>query len=148
MRAVRPAPHAIFPLPPAPAAVKSVLLAVLALFSVAVQAQVVEAELSAASDTLRSGEYKYVVEVPAAAGQQIEVRMGTVAFDPYVIVVSPSGEQDENDDCVPGDRQRACLTVRADVDGVYRVIATSYAVGETGAFVLSVRVDGEAVGSR
>lgn len=96
----------------------------------------VEAILSAASDTLTGGEYKHAVEVEARAGERIVVVMTTDDFDPYLIVRSPTGAQTENDDCTPGDRTRACVDWTADTTGTYRVIATSYGVGETGRFAL------------
>ena len=97
---------------------------------------VVEGVLSAASDTLTGGEYKHAVEIEARAGERIVVVMTTADFDPYLIVRSPTGAQHENDDCTPGDRTRACLDWTADTTGVFRILATTYAVGETGRFEL------------
>lgn len=99
---------------------------------------VVDGMLSPASDTLTSGEYKHVVEVPAQAGDRIVALMTTADFDPYLILTSPTGAQYENDDCIPGDRTRSCLDWTADTTGLFRVIATSYTSGETGRFVLTV----------
>lgn len=104
----------------------------------AAQTLVVTDSLTAASDTLTSGEFKHVVEVPVEAGQRLALNLTTDAFDPYLILRSPSGAQRENDDCTPGDRHTACLDWTADSTGTVRVIATSYARGETGAFRLAV----------
>lgn len=116
-------------------------LLLLLLLPAAASAQplVVSDSLTAASDTLTSGEYKHVVEVPVEAGHRLVVAMTTPDFDPYVIVRSPTGAQAENDDCTPGDRTTSCLDWVADTTATVRVIATSYARGETGAFRLAVR---------
>jgi|GEM_PF-6426840 len=115
------------------------LLLLLLATPVAAQSFVVADSLTAASDTLTSGEYKHVVEVPVEAGQRLVLGLTADAFDPYLIVRSPTGAQRENDDCTPGDRHTSCLDWVADTTGTIRVIATSYARGETGAFRLAVR---------
>lgn len=117
------------------------LLALALVGASAASAQSVEGVLSAASDTLTSGEYKYVLEVEALAGQTLVARLGSETFDTYLIIKSPTGEQEDNDDCSPGDLTRSCVQFVADADGTYRIIATSFRPGETGPFVLGVRVD-------
>ncbi len=112
------------------------------------QALVVSDSLTAASDTLTSGEYKHVVEVPVETGQRLTLTLAADAFDPYLIVRSPTGAQRENDDCTPGDRHTACLDWTADTTATVRVIATSYAPGETGAFRLAVRASEPGLGAR
>ena len=116
-------------------------LLLLLLFPAVVSAQplVVSDSLTTASDTLTTGEFKHVVEVPVEAGHRLVVAMTTPEFDPYVIIRSPTGAQAENDDCTPGDRHTSCLDWVADTSATVRVIATSYARGETGAFRLAVR---------
>lgn len=116
-------------------------LLLLLLLPVAASAQplVLSDSLTAASDTLTTGEFKHVVEVPVEAGHRLVVAMTTPDFDPYVIVRSPTGAQAENDDCTPGDRTTSCLDWVADTTATVRVIATSYARGETGAFRLAAR---------
>lgn len=104
----------------------------------------VEGVFSAASDTLTGGEYKHVVEVEAQAGEHVIAVMTSDDVDPYLIVRSPTGAQTENDDCTPGDRTRACVDWTADTTGTFRVIATTYARGETGAFGLAAGVRGAA----
>lgn len=115
-------------------------LAVALLLTSGASAQTVEGVLSAVSDTLTSGEYKFVMEVEAVAGQTLEARLASEAFDTYVIIKSPSGEQEDNDDCTAGDLTRSCVSFVADADGTYRVIATSFRAGEAGPFVLGVQV--------
>ncbi len=104
----------------------------------------VEGVFSAASDTLTGGEYKHVVEVEARAGEHLVAVMTSDDVDPYLIVRSPTGAQTENDDCAPGDRTRACVDWVADTTGTFRVIATTFARGETGAFGLAAGVRGSA----
>lgn len=100
---------------------------------------VVDTSFTDASERLTSGEFKHVVEVPVTAGDRLVAQMISREVDPFLIVRSPTGAQVENDDCTPGDRN-ACLDWVADTTGTVRVIATTYAVGETGAFRLALRV--------
>ncbi len=98
-------------------------------------------ELAAPDDTLSSGEWVDWYDVYALEGQTLTVEMtSTSELDPYVMVILPTGEQEENDDAAPGDLRHARVVVRVPVEGPFRVGATSFMPGEAGGYKLSVSV--------
>ncbi|MGE0740107.1 MAG: pre-peptidase C-terminal domain-containing protein [Hyphomonadaceae bacterium] len=91
--------------------------------------------------TLRSGEFADTYTFRGQAGQRISVDMSSSEIDSYLIVVSPSGEQQDNDDAGAGIRDsRVDLTLSE--SGDYRIVATSYAPGESGGYSLRVSSGG------
>lgn len=97
--------------------------------------------LAAGDSTLNSGEYVDVYSFEGRAGQQVTVSMSSGAFDSYVMVRGPSGFSEDNDDRETGDRN-AQLTMRLPATGTYRIQATSYQAGETGAYRVSLMEGG------
>ncbi len=95
--------------------------------------------LAAGDDTLRSGEYRDAYTFPGRRGQTVTVDLQSAAFDPYLIVIDPSGKQHENDDH-EGDAHRSLVSYELPEDGTYRVWATSYKSGETGAYDLRIQI--------
>ncbi|HEX9951182.1 MAG TPA: pre-peptidase C-terminal domain-containing protein [Rubricoccaceae bacterium] len=92
--------------------------------------------------TLSSGEFVDTYAIDVRAGQRLAVDLTSDDFDTYVLVTRPSGEQDDNDDCEPGQTRRSCLDVVADESGTWRVAVTSYQPGETGDYALTATVGG------
>ncbi len=91
----------------------------------------------------RTGEFYDETTFPAAAGQVIVVELRSTQFDPYLILISPSGESWDNDDW-QDDRSLSRLQVTADADGQWRALVTSYAPGETGSYTGLVQVVADA----
>lgn len=98
-----------------------------------------EGSLASGDQTLKTGEYTDVYNVTAKAGQWILVEMTSTAFDPYIILVSPSENQTENDDS-NGSLQLAVVRQQVTEDGRWRISATSANTGETGAYTLKISV--------
>lgn len=95
-------------------------------------------ELSAADSTLDAGEYFDRWIFPAIAGQAFTATMTTAGgMNPYLVVISPAGEQLDNDDA-PGMGQGAQIVAQAEEDGIWQVFATSLAPAETGAYALAI----------
>lgn len=115
-------------------------LAAVLLAAPAAVAQTYQGALAAGDDTLTTGEFKDSYEVQARRGQSVAATVTSSEFDTYVIVKSESDEQADNDDCTEGDTGTSCATFVADQDGTVRVIVTSYAPGETGAYSLQISV--------
>ncbi len=117
---------------------RTVLALLLCTVAASASAQTYTGRLEADDDTLNSGEFRdeYVVEV--AAGQEVSAVVTSEAFDTYVILVSETGAQAEDDDCTDGETTRSCATLLADADGVVRVLVTSFAVGETGDYEVTI----------
>lgn len=120
----------------------SFLFALLLAAASGAAAQTYTGRLAAGDGTLNSGEYRDEYRVEAAVGQRVSATVTSGDFDTYVLLISPSGEQAENDDCTDGDTGRSCATFTADVAGAIRVLVTSYAVGETGDYTLTLSTSG------
>jgi len=97
--------------------------------------------LSATDDTLRSGEYADEYTFTGSVGQPVTVDIQASGFDPYLILVSPGNEQEENDDW-EGSTAHSRVEVTLREAGTYRVLVTSYARGETGNYDLAVDFGG------
>lgn len=95
--------------------------------------------LAEGDQTLQSGELVDVYTVNVKAGQWVLVEMTSTAFDPYLILKSPGGNQTENDD-FEGSRQLAVVRQQATEAGAWKVSATSAQPGETGAYTLVISV--------
>lgn len=101
-------------------------------------AQTYTGELRRGDATLASGEYTDTYEVDVRRGETVSVDVTSSEFDPYVILTGSDGESVQNDDCTPGDLDRACAHLGAEASGIVRVVVTSYAAGETGRYALVI----------
>lgn len=90
---------------------------------------------------LNSGEYMDVYELDGQRGDRISILMSSTDLDSYLMIDGPGGFSDQNDDARAGSLD-AHLDVRLPVSGRYRVVATSYAPGETGRYRISVEGGG------
>lgn len=101
--------------------------------------------LAQGDSTLNSGEFVDTYTFEGRAGQQVTVSMTSGAFDSYVMVRGPSGFSEDNDDRETGDTNSQ-LTMRLPATGTYRIQATSFQSGETGAYRVSlVEGSGDAI---
>ncbi len=69
------------------------------------------------------------------------VDLNSADFDTYLIVVSPDGEEFENDD-FEGDLDRSLLSIILPQSGRYEVWVTSYSAYEAGSYRLRVAGEG------
>lgn len=105
--------------------------------AVGVAAATRQGTLAQGDATLRSGEFVDRYNFNWPVGTTVRVRLESTAFDPYVIVRAPSGQQQDNDDASPSDRNSQLeYTVRE--AGQHTVQVTSYRPGETGAYNLII----------
>lgn len=103
-------------------------------------------ELREGDEALDSGELVDHYRMQFAPGAPVSVRLESSAFDPYLIVHTPSGQQNDNDDFEPG-QLASGFDIAAAEAGEYVVSATSYRPGETGDYVLTVTEGGSAPSS-
>ena len=96
----------------------------------------VSGALQAGDDTLDSGEYVDRYTFQGRRGQRVSADLTSSAFDAYIMLTTPSGEQIENDDGTDGTNSR--LETALSEDGEYTVAVTSFAPGETGSYRFSV----------
>lgn len=101
--------------------------------------QTITGSLSLTDHQLASNEALDEYRIYARKGQLLRVVMETMAFDPYVIVISPSGEQLENDE--HENRQiTAAVEWELSEEGEYRIVATSSRVGQYGRYTLNIEL--------
>jgi hypothetical protein len=101
--------------------------------------QPVSGVLQTGDATLNTGEYVDSWTLSGRRGQQLDIRLTSPAFDPYVAITGPNGFSEFNDDDSSAEGSRdSRLLVTLPADGDYVVSATSYASGEHGAYQLSV----------
>lgn len=93
--------------------------------------------LAPGARTLASGEYVNDFAFDGRQGQQLDLRLASTDFDPYVQISGPDGFSRFNDDSEDGGSDSRLL-VTLPADGRYTISATSYAGGETGAYRLTV----------
>jgi len=97
-------------------------------------------ELADGDETLDTGEYADIYDLTVREGQTVIVDATTDGeLDPYVILRTPSGEQEENDDH-EGSTQHARVEHVATEAGSYTAIVTSYEPGETGSYNVTLTV--------
>ncbi len=100
----------------------------------------VRGTLARGDETLQSGEYADTWRLQGRRGETFTIRLASSAFDPYLLVRGAGGLSVENDDdeTARGTRDsRLAITLPA--DGEVRISATTYKVGEGGAYALSVQ---------
>lgn len=92
---------------------------------------------------LDGGEFRDLYVFDGSAGETIRIELASSEFDPYLALVTPAEESIENDD-YEGDTERSVIELTLPQDGRYRVMATSYAAKESGAYRLSLTAAGAA----
>ena len=90
---------------------------------------------------LRSGEFYDSYSFDGRAGERVVFDLRSTAFDPYLMVVSPSNDKKENDDH-EGSNSRSQIDLVLEESGTYRVVVTSYKPNETGAYELRIEAQG------
>lgn len=100
----------------------------------------INAHLVEGDPQLETGEYYNAWTVRGRRGQQLDIRLTSPNFDPYVAISGPDGFSAFNDDDAAAEGSRdSRLLVTLPADGVYTLTATSYAPGERGAYRLLVQ---------
>jgi hypothetical protein len=95
--------------------------------------------LAPGDETLGSGEDVDDYYFTGSAGEEVIIDLRAVDFDPYLLIVAPDDEQEENDD-YEGDVSRSLVRFTLPpMSGEYRVAVTSYARDETGRYDLSIQ---------
>lgn len=86
---------------------------------------------------LEGNEYRDLYAFDGSAGQTISLEMSSSDIDTYLAIITPSGEDVQNDDWEGStDVSRIEMTLRE--AGRYRVVATSYSAEETGTYTLTL----------
>ncbi len=96
----------------------------------------VSGSLQTGDEQLSTGEYVDTFTFRGQRGQRVATELTSSAFDAYLMLTTPSGEQIDNDDGDSGTDSR--LETVLSEDGEYQVMVTSYSPGETGSYRFSV----------
>ncbi|MDP3279083.1 MAG: caspase family protein [Deltaproteobacteria bacterium] len=107
----------------------------------ALGAQTVQGVLAQGDATRPSGEFADSFQYTFPAGAAVRLEATSEALDTFLIVRSPSGQEQQNDDGIPGTTNSALSFVTSEA-GAYTVTVSSYRAGETGAYALSVQAPG------
>jgi hypothetical protein len=95
--------------------------------------------LEPSDETLTTGEYVDTYEFEGTPGQSVTIDLRSSAFDTYLILKDPAGEQTENDDAEDDDDVgHSYIETELSEAGTYEVLVTSYATGERGAYELTM----------
>jgi len=98
--------------------------------------QSVAGELSPSDTQRRSGKYEDVYQIEGRRGQRVQIDLSSDAFDSYLVVTGPEGFNLANDDAEGGNSLNSRVVLQFPADGAYRVSATTFRAGETGAYRL------------
>lgn len=99
--------------------------------------QVQSGTLAAGDSTYEDGEYFDTYTFMGSPGQTVTIDLESSDFDAYLVMETPSGETDANDDADGSATHSQLVTQLSDV-GTYTVHATSYGAAETGAYELRI----------
>ena len=97
-------------------------------------------------DTVRdddgSFEDRFTISIDAQKTVTITMVAQDAAFDTYLIVGDPDGnEMGQNDDCTEGKPEiGSCVTFMTTKKGVYTVLANSYDAGQTGNYDVNITI--------
>ena len=95
--------------------------------------------LESGDGSLASGEYFDSYEFEGTPGQRVALDLRSSAFDTYLIVRDPAGEQTENDDADDGSSVgHSNIELDLTEAGTYHVLVTSYETGESGPYSLTI----------
>ncbi len=95
--------------------------------------------LQSGDETLSTGEFVDSYEFDGLPGQHVSIDLRSSAFDTYLILKDPAGEQTENDDANDGDSGgHSNIAIDLAESGTYRVLVTSYESGESGPYSLTI----------
>lgn len=95
--------------------------------------------LAPGDGTMEGGEFFDRFVVHLTAGVPYTVSLSSSAFDAYLGLVGPDGQVALEVDDSPGHGSDVLETYVPATSGSYTVIVTSYAAGETGAYLLEIR---------
>ncbi len=96
-----------------------------------------QGRLETGDSTLSSGEFKDTFTFEGVAGDRVLIDLRSTAFDPYLILKLPDGEQTDNDDH-EGSNAWSQISLTLEQSGTYSVIATTYLAGATGDYELVI----------
>lgn len=92
--------------------------------------------LAAGDPMFSEGEYYDSYTFQGQPGQRVTIDLDSTDFDTYLMLESPGGQREFNDD--DGGTGHSRIDLELSRSGTYTVYVTSYASGETGAYTVTV----------
>ncbi|NLF30275.1 MAG: hypothetical protein GX591_05220 [Planctomycetes bacterium] len=105
-----------------------------------------EGRLDTTCQRISSGEYAALHSFTVQEGQRIRLTLTSDAFDPYLIVTSPSRAVRREIDDGEGLGRNARIELAATESGAWNALVTTFEPGETGPYRLAVEVLDESGG--
>lgn len=105
--------------------------------SVGGEDQVHNGTLATGDTTFQDGEYFDTYTFTGSPGQTVTIDLDSSEFDTYLVLETPTGESQANDDAGDGSTHSQLVLQLSDV-GTYSVHATSYGAAETGDYQLRI----------
>ena len=99
--------------------------------------QVQNGTLASGDSTYEDGEYVDTYTFEGSPGQTVTIALDSSAFDTYLVLETPAGETEANDDAGDSTTHSQLVTQLSDV-GTYSVHVTSYGAAETGEYQLRI----------
>lgn len=96
-----------------------------------------DGQLDVSDSTLDTGEYVDIYNIQLSQGQRAVFSLSSNQFRTYLGVKAPSGTVHETDE-LANDFNNSRVTISVDEAGVWQVFVTSFSVGETGIYRLSI----------
>jgi len=97
----------------------------------------IQGTLGPGDGALATGELRDLYTFDGQAGVPVDIELQSAQFDAYLMLVSPSGQQWENDDANGTINSQILMSLPE--TGTYRIVATSYRSGESGSYLLKLR---------
>jgi hypothetical protein len=101
--------------------------------------QLIQGTLGSGDHTLPNGEWADRYSVSLQAGRTFVVNMGSSDIDTYIVLQSPSGATEGNDDC-DGNRSLSCVGFVVPESGTWTIYATSYQGNDDGSYQLQTEL--------
>ena len=93
--------------------------------------------LEEGDEVAEDGSYYDEYTCSARRGNEIEIMLSSDDFDTYLVVITPSGDELNDDD--GGEGTNSSLSFEAEETGEYTVIANSYEAGDAGRYLLEIQ---------
>lgn len=77
-------------------------------------------------------------EIDGQQGQQVHIRLESLEFDPYLVIIHPNGDILAQNDDVTADNLNSFLDLKLPVNGTYRVVANGFDRHSRGEYRLTV----------
>lgn len=94
--------------------------------------------LSSGDSVLDDGSLYDAYKFSGRGGEQITIYLESRDFDPYLILLDPSGRRMSENDDISRTNRNSRLVITLPMTGTYTVVANSYEAGKNGSYRLRV----------